>query len=269
MQNLHTHTTLSDGQNTPEEMVEAAIKLGFESIGISDHAKMEFDRGFEIDVPSYILKINSLKEKYKDKIRIYLGAELDYYSKGIMRPSDYEYTIGSVHYVKLPSGNVVSYDESPTDSLNHIKNDFGGDALAYVKAYFETMADLPNRFDFDIVGHFDSPTKYLDKYEGFFDTKTKEYRRIALEALHAVREKREFFELNSGGIGRGWKTMPYPELFILEELKKTGAKMLITSDTHSADTINCNFKESRLLLKSVGFTEIYNLTENGFAGEKI
>jgi len=33
----HMHTTLSDGQNTHEEMVLSAIDKGLEEIGFSDH----------------------------------------------------------------------------------------------------------------------------------------------------------------------------------------------------------------------------------------
>ena len=38
---LHVHTTFSDGENTPEEMVLSAISLGLDTIGFSDHAYME------------------------------------------------------------------------------------------------------------------------------------------------------------------------------------------------------------------------------------
>jgi DNA polymerase (family 10) len=36
---LHTHSNRSDGQNTIEEMVQAAIKLGYKYIAITDHSK--------------------------------------------------------------------------------------------------------------------------------------------------------------------------------------------------------------------------------------
>ena len=35
--NLHTHTTFSDGKNTPKEMVEAYKKLGYGAVAITDH----------------------------------------------------------------------------------------------------------------------------------------------------------------------------------------------------------------------------------------
>ena len=38
MFDLHMHTTWSDGKNTPEEMIEEAIRLGLETVGISDHS---------------------------------------------------------------------------------------------------------------------------------------------------------------------------------------------------------------------------------------
>ena len=39
-QNLHTHTTFCDGKDTPEELIEAAIAKGFDSIGFSGHSYM-------------------------------------------------------------------------------------------------------------------------------------------------------------------------------------------------------------------------------------
>ncbi len=41
--NFHTHTTFSDSENTPEEVVLTAIDNGFASIGFSDHGYTDFD----------------------------------------------------------------------------------------------------------------------------------------------------------------------------------------------------------------------------------
>ena len=37
-QDFHVHTTYSDGNNSPEEMILAAIDKGMAKIGISDHS---------------------------------------------------------------------------------------------------------------------------------------------------------------------------------------------------------------------------------------
>lgn len=46
MFDLHTHTTFSDGRNTPEEMVLSAIGMGMSTLGISDHSYTSFDESY-------------------------------------------------------------------------------------------------------------------------------------------------------------------------------------------------------------------------------
>ena len=41
--NFHTHTTFSDGKNTPEEVVISALEQGLCTIGFSDHAYTPYD----------------------------------------------------------------------------------------------------------------------------------------------------------------------------------------------------------------------------------
>ena len=43
LSNAHTHSTFCDGKNPPEEMIRAAEKLGFVSLGFSGHASQGFD----------------------------------------------------------------------------------------------------------------------------------------------------------------------------------------------------------------------------------
>jgi histidinol-phosphatase (PHP family) len=269
MQNLHTHTTLSDGIDTPEAMINHAIMQGFRSIGISDHAKTDFLLSYEANTEKYIDEISRLREKYAEKIKIFLGIEMDFYSKGHLNPRDFDYVIGSVHYAKTKDGKMIAYDHSPEIAIEHIQNDFGGDAYAYARSYFENVATLGDRFDFNIVGHFDVLTKYTEKYSCFFDTGSHAYRNMALEALHSIREKRELFEINTGAIARGWRTSPYPESFILHEMKRLSCKMILSSDCHNGKFLNCYFKEALDILRAHGFSEIYYLTKHGFKGEKI
>ena len=40
--NFHTHTTFSDGKNTPEEMILSAIQKGISILGFSDHSMFPF-----------------------------------------------------------------------------------------------------------------------------------------------------------------------------------------------------------------------------------
>jgi DNA polymerase (family 10) len=101
---LHTHTEYSDGTNTPEEMIQAAIKMGYEYVAITDHSKSEhIANGMEEKrLAKYIAEISRLKKKYANKIQVLCGSEVNImndgsldYAKKILDQLDW--VIGSVH----------------------------------------------------------------------------------------------------------------------------------------------------------------------------
>lgn len=78
--NYHTHTTMSDGAYTPEELVQKAIEAGLDEIGISDHyytLKGGINCVDDDKIDDYLGKIEELRQKYGDKIRILAGLEID------------------------------------------------------------------------------------------------------------------------------------------------------------------------------------------------
>ena len=87
MFNLHTHTyRCHHASGKDEEYVIKAIQNGYSTIGFSDHAPYLFPNGYvssfrmhPSEAEGYAKSINSLKEKYKGKIDIKLGFELEYY----------------------------------------------------------------------------------------------------------------------------------------------------------------------------------------------
>lgn len=270
IQNLHTHSTFCDGRDTPEQMVERALNLGFESIGFSGHANTIMRDTCEMreKVNAYKSEICRLKKEYEGKIKIFLGTELDLYSEGVIDEGPYDYKIISVHYVKK-GDEYIPYDYSAERTKDAIDRLYGGDGFAFAKEYYTLVADMPSHISGDIVGHFDLITKFSEKCPDLFDTGAPEYRRAAIESLAAIRERQEFFEVNTGAIGRGYRTTPYPDPFILKEMKSLNCKILITTDCHNRDYLDCGYSDSVELVRSAGFTEIYYLTDDGFVGRKI
>lgn len=270
LQNLHTHTTYCDGVNTPEQIVTAAIEKGFGAIGFSEHSYMHYSKHIEINMDAektkkYKAEIASLKKKYKDKIDIFCGLEFDIYSDIDM--AGYDYLIGSVHYLKV-DGEFVGFDESSNTVREVIDTYFDRDGMKYAKAYYQTLAQLPNYGDFDIIGHFDLITKHSDSKK-FFDDRSEEYRGLVIEAADALRGKIPLFEVNTGAIARGYRITPYPMMYVIKELKNMGFGVCITSDCHNMDYIDCAFKESEELLKACGFKEKYILTKQGFVSVEL
>ena len=80
----HSHSTFSDGKNTMEDMVLAAIDAGYTKLGFSDHTPFPYDNGYYNDtkmlpdqLEGYIDSVLSLKEKYAAQIEILLGLECE------------------------------------------------------------------------------------------------------------------------------------------------------------------------------------------------
>ena len=129
LSDIHVHTTYCDGKSTVEEIVKKAISMNMTSIGFSSHENVTFDPLYCMTVEGtqkYIDDVNSAKEKYKDKIQIYLGTEKDY----LGTPYDYnfDYTIGSVHYFKI-GDKYYSYDLYPDEMIDVVTSFFDGDYM--------------------------------------------------------------------------------------------------------------------------------------------
>lgn len=258
--NFHTHTTFCDGKNTPEEVVLRAIEKGFTALGFSGHGYTEFDPGYCLrDTEGYIREIRRLQEKYRDKLKIYLGIEEDLLSP--VNRGDYAYMIGSSHYL-LVDGKYYSVD-SGVQSFHGCMKLFGDDVLAYADRYYSVFCDYILRRKPDIVGHFDLITKFDEMEQSCF-LENPAYLDLAEGYLLKAMESGAIFEVNTGAISRGYRKSVYPCLRLLHLLKKYDAKIILSSDSHSADTLDFYFAETKQLLRDVGFIHTYTLSDDGF-----
>ena len=263
-QNLHTHTTYTDGKNAPEELIEVALARGFDSIGFSEHTLNVYSPALnqltEEKTALYRKEIAALKEKYRGQIDIFCGLEYEFYSE--VPQEGYDYLIGSVHYLEC-GGGIFGFDRGFDDTVAYVQNNFGGDGLRFAEKYFETLAHLPERGNFDIIGHFDLITKNNER-GGFIDVSDKRYLNAGMEAIEALKGKIPLFEVNTGAIARNYRTQPYPQMEFLKEFKRQGFGATISSDCHNKDFLDCHFDESRELLLAAGFKSIWVLTDGGF-----
>ena len=88
--NYHTHTWRcrhADGTDT--DFIETAIAAGLRTLGFSDHCpyvgnqyKGKMDDRMEVEqLPEYFETLSALREKYRDKIEILIGFEVEYFPK--------------------------------------------------------------------------------------------------------------------------------------------------------------------------------------------
>lgn len=264
LSNIHTHTTFSDGKNTPEEVVLAAIERGFVSIGFSDHSFTGFDTSYCIsDNEGYISTINDLKEKYKNDIQIYLGIEEDAHAP--LKHPHYDYVIGSSHYCLIDG---VYYPVDSSDGFSALLKIFEADQNKMAQAYYESFTSYILKYKPDIVGHFDLITKYDELNEPHF-LSNKKYNEIAEGYLKKVVNCGSVFELNTGAISRGYRKTPYPANNLLRIIKENDAPVILSADSHDANSIDGSFNESKAILRDIGFTHAVCLYNGEFVKYKI
>jgi DNA polymerase (family 10) len=87
---LQVQTNWTDGQNSIEEMVKEAIKLGLEYICITDHTKsLAMTGGLDEEkLLKQMSEIDKLNQKYKGKIKILKGAEVNILKDGSLDIKD-------------------------------------------------------------------------------------------------------------------------------------------------------------------------------------
>jgi len=264
---LHNHCTLCDGRSTPDEMVEAAIACGFTDFGMSCHGYTPFDLPYSVESEeSYLRAMEELRERYRGRIRVWRGVEQEYFAPVADRAA-YDYIIGSCHYVlDRETGEHIDIDGSDAEFARARDTLFGGDVYALAADYFKNVVDIAQTQRPDILGHFDLISK--NNGDGrFFDEDSKRYRDTALEALNACADTGVVFEGNTGAIARGNRSVPYPPLFMLKQLKARGARLTLTADCHDARHLLTGLYDAARLLKTAGYRTVL-MWENGAFAEK-
>ena len=263
--NLHTHTNFSDGANSAEEVVLAALEQGFGSLGFSDHGVTSFDMRYCIqDENVYRAELRRLKEKYAKEIEIYIGIEEE--SASPIDRSQYDYIIGSMHY--LPVGQNYYPIDADAKQFGKLIDLLGGDPMALAHGYYGALCEYLHRRKPDIVGHFDLLTKFEETDAAVFFENEK-YREAAKEYMKNAVQTGCLFEVNTGAMSRGYRSNPYPHEDLLYILRENGNGIVISSDSHAAKTLSHGFEQTRLLLKDMKFTHTYVMREGKFVKEAL
>lgn len=276
--NLHTHSFYCDGSNSPEEMVLAAIKNNFNSLGISSHGPVNEETYWNMrndKIEEYIEVVNALKEKYKDKIEIFLGMELDYipgmgFTNTCLSLIDrLDYYIGSVHYLgTFNNGLMWTVDYNIDELLRGIDEGFEGNTRKAVETYYETISEMAEKFNPPIIGHIDLINKN-NKNNILFDEREDWYVEAVEKCLDVIKDTNSAIEINTGGIARLYTKEQYPSTMILKMIRERNIPLIVNSDAHSCENIACKFNDMYKLTRDLGFDHLVYLTKSGWKKQKI
>ncbi len=272
--NLHTHTVYCDGKCKTEEMIQAAVKCNFQSVGISSHGPVPFvtDWNMQADnVEKYVEEVTSLKEKYRGVIDVFFGMELDYipgtgfdsFSQSLI--SRLDYYIGSVHYLgKFTDGSMWTVDYSTEELVKGINENFQGNTRSAVETYYGLISEMASRYHPPVIGHIDL-IKKNNKNNLLFNEDESWYRDAAEKCLDTIKAAGSVVEINTGGMARGYTSEQYPSSFIVELSMEKNIPVTINSDAHTAEAIDCKLSEMYELIRSMGFERVSCLTGCGWA----
>lgn len=244
--NYHTHTfRCGHAKNfLDEEYVVSAIENGFDELGFSDHAMFSdiFDeygmRAPYSDLNDYIQSIEHLKEKYKDKIKIYKAMECEYFVeyydelKELLNSKKMDYLIFGNHFLFHKEGHIYT------------PRDFWGKE-EYFDLYIDKAIEALNSKLFKIFAHPDLVFLNYKKW-------SEKVEKRCIEMLEVAKKNDVYIEFNMGGFRRGMMQLgeeyrygyPYDKFF--ELVKKVGNKIVIGVDAHDPKEFSLNEYEYAL-----------------------
>lgn len=267
--NFHTHTTFCDGNDSPEQIVQAAINQGIEILGFSGHSMFPFSGKWHIqskEFDSYVKEIRSLQKEFSDKIKIFLGFEADYYptltipDKNFYKEFNPDFLIGSVHYVATKKGH-YSVDASTQRVKRGLEILYDGNTKQAVCEYFQAEREMLRLGNFEILGHADVIRKRNGELH-FFDENETWYKDELKLTADEIAKSGVIVEVNTGAIARGVMNDFYPSEYFLEILQKKGVPVMVNSDAHDKNQLTFAFEKAYEFIKKAGYDEI-TYPENG------
>lgn len=234
-----------------EEYVKNAIDKGLTEITFTEH--LPLPKNFEDPSPkkdsamdeslliNYFNDVKRIKDKYKDKIKINVGVEVDFiegYEEEIKSKLDkyskyIEDSILSCHMLKIEDKYYCI--DSSLDSFEKIIEKLGSLENVYNK-YYETLKLAVNsnlgEYKPKRLGHLNLVRKYNQVFSyDYTGNKTLE------EVIKLVKEKDYELDFNISGIRKQYCKEPYIHGYLLELVKQYNIPTVLGSDSHDSSTI--------------------------------
>lgn len=271
--NFHTHTKFCDGSDEPETYINEAIKLGFDSLGFSGHAPISIKNTFAIkenDLENYCKNIEFLKNKYQNKINIFLALEADFIPEitedfhSFYQKCNLDYIIGSIHLVLNPENKKLWFIDGPKGEIfeKGLEIVFNNNIRKAVTAYFHQINKMIETQKPDVIGHLDK-IKMHNKNR-FFSEEEKWYKNLISETLELVKEKNSILEINTRGLYKKRCDSLFPGTKILKQIHSLKIPIIISSDAHKPSELVLGYNQTIKILKSIGFKHLMTFSIGGW-----
>lgn len=248
----HIHSTFSVDCTIPiEASCRAAIAAGVTEIAITDHVDhVPADPGYGFYRPDeYLRELDRARDIFSGELTILRGMEVDYNDSTVgevtrfmeQHGSNYDFVIGSVHYV--------------SDGAMIFPDYFAGRTLDDVfLPYLDQVERAVETGWFDSIGHLDLPKRYAPKTHRDYDP--LRYRERLLPIFDLMIAKGVGFEINTSGLRQTPRTsMPGPA--IVRWYAERGGTIITTgTDSHAAQTVGAGLPKTLDMLKLCGIESV-------------
>mgnify|MGYP004549341817 FL=1 len=238
-----------------EMYVQKALEEGLEEISFTEH--LPLPKGFiddkiieesapdEENFKEYIKAVKRIKMKYKGKINILVGAEIDYL-EGLEEETsrileeyknDLEDSILSVHFVKFNDEyycidySVEKYKEliELTGSIENFYDLYYSTVIKSIKAKFGT-------FKANRIGHPSLVRIFNKVYPCEYNNKE-----LMLKMIKEIKERQYDIDYNTAGIRKKYCKEVYPSGLLNNLIDKSGITKIYGSDSHTAKDVGFGF----------------------------
>jgi histidinol-phosphatase (PHP family) len=233
-----------------ERYVEHAIEAGLTELGFSDHLFMYWlppDRRdpelgmAEWEHDFYIEDVERCRTRYASDITIRLATEADFIPghegelENILRRYDWDYVIGSVHFI----------DDWGFDDVRYVSGFEGWDIDALYARYFDLVGASAETGLFDTMGHVDLVKKFGHRPA---QDQSAAYTRLAARFAQTG----VCVEVNTAGLRKPvGEIYPHPDL--LRACREAGVQTTLGSDAHAPDEVASDLASATSLMRRVGY----------------
>ena len=250
---MHTHFS-GDSEANPREHVLKAIEMNLDEICFTDHRDFDYPiDSFELDVENYYQEIQSLKEEFKDQIKIKwgieMGLDLDHQEEieNLIQQYPFDFVIGSIHVIHHTEFYYGEFFKGKTKEQAH-------------REFFEETLKCVQTFDcFNCLGHLD----YIMRYGPYEDKHVEHelYQDIIDEILKTLIQKGKGIEVNTSGYALN-KTCGFPNFDIVKRYKELGGTIItVGTDSHTSDRVGEHVEDVLKHYQEIGFDDVTTFTK--------
>lgn len=264
----HIHTKFSDDSDySMEETVKDSIALGLDEICFTDHVDYGIKRDWDdprgiplrrggagepewmelanVDYEKYMAAIRRMQDRYGDQITIRAGLEFGMQThtipqyEALVSRYAFDFIILSVHQIGDKELWTQEFQQGQTQR-------------EYNERYYEEILSLVRQYhNYSVLGHLDLISRY-DKVGRYPFEKLKP---VLTEILKTVIAEGKGIEVNTSSHRYGLDDL-MPSLDILKLYRQLGGRIItIGSDSHKREHLGAYIRETKQVLKKIGYTE--------------